>query len=98
MGIYNKDENKYSVLERTKVTKKMSEYIDKIALKEGWSHSRVLREALDHYAEYEETRALHELKELKDEVSMLNDYVRAVGKHQEQWFAIINEKLSKSSP
>lgn len=67
---------KYNILERTKIQKSLSEKMDKYCLKHGWSRSQLLREALIHFLEYEESLVQQELKNLQTEMSEVKDYLR----------------------
>lgn len=76
----------FDVLERAKVTREMASFIDKTALDKGWSRSQVIREALNHYMSYEESRVLQELQSLKLLTEDMNDRVKAMGLYEQQRF------------
>ncbi len=75
---------KYNILERTKVSSSTSEKIDKYCLKHGCSRSQLLRDALNHFLEYEESRVQQELTELRTQVTEIRDCLQILIDLQKQ--------------
>lgn len=76
----------FEVLERAKVDQKTASFITKEALKSACSRSQVIRNALDHYMTYEESKVLSEVIELRKLTETLNDRLVAMGQYEQTRF------------
>ncbi len=75
---------KYNILERTKVSRSMSRKIDKYCLKHGCSRSQLLRDALEHFLEYEESLVQQELTEIRAQLTEVHDCLQVLIDLQKQ--------------
>lgn len=62
---------KNDVLERTKIPKSLSEKMDSYCLRHGWSRSKLLREALLHFLDYEASRVERDIRDMKTDIDDL---------------------------
>lgn len=77
---------RFSVLERAKVSDEIANFITKESLKAGCSRSQVVRDALNHYMLYEESKVLTEIKSLKEMTEDINQRVIAIGQYEQTRF------------
>ena len=77
---------RFCVLERAKVSHEMADFITKESLKAGCSRSQVIRDALDHFMLYEESKVLTEVKSLKEMTEDINQRVIAMGQYEQARF------------
>lgn len=90
-----KTRSDYPNTERAKVDDATSEFISRTALAKGWSRSRVIREALTVFGQYEKGAVAAELARLRTSMSELRIAVEAVGRYQEMRFTELEEALAK---
>ncbi|MCK4707592.1 MAG: hypothetical protein KAU21_03160 [Gammaproteobacteria bacterium] len=76
----------FSVLERAKVDEKTADFISKEALKLACSRSQVIRNALEHYMSYEESKVLTEITALRELTEELNNRLLAMGEYEQSRF------------
>lgn len=78
--------NRFEVLERAKIDQETADFISKEVLKTGSSRSQVIREALKHYMQYEESKVLTEIIALKEMTETLNQRIMAMGQYEQTRF------------
>jgi len=77
---------RFDVLERAKVSQQMADFISREALKQGCSRSQVIRDALDHYMNYETSQVLEQVKALRQASDEMQDRLQAMGQYEAQRF------------
>jgi len=77
---------RFEVLERAKVSQEMADFISRESLKQGCSRSQVIRDALDHYMNYEASVVLEQLKEVKKTADDIQQRLQAMGQYEEGRF------------
>lgn len=77
---------RFTVLERAKVGQETADFITKEALKSACSRSQVIRNALEHYMTYEESKVLSEITALRQQTESLNDRLVAMGQYEQRRF------------
>jgi len=84
--IKDKTKGRLEVLERAKVDQKMADFISKQAMQSGCSRSQVIRDALQQYMSYEESRVLSEIKALQTVSNEISQRLQAMGQYEEGRF------------
>ncbi len=77
---------RFDVLERAKVSQEMADFISREALKQGCSRSQVIRDALDHYMNYEASQVLEQVTALRQVGDEIQDRLLAMGQYEAQRF------------
>lgn len=75
-----------AVLERVKVSQEMADFITQEAVKTGASRSQIIRDALNHYMTYEESKVMTEVQSLKSMTEDLNQRLVAMGQYEQARF------------
>ncbi|MDH5424512.1 MAG: hypothetical protein OEY29_05935 [Gammaproteobacteria bacterium] len=84
--IEKQTKGRFSVLERAKVSQKMADFITKESLKAGCSRSQVVRDALEQYMTYEESRVLTEVKVLHQVINEMSLRIEVMGQYEQGRF------------
>lgn len=74
------------VLERAKVDQKTADFISQQAMQSGCSRSQVIRDALQQYMTYEESRVLSEIKALQTVSNEISQRLQAMGQYEQGRF------------
>jgi len=81
-----KTKGRFEVLERAKVDQKTADFISQQAMQSGCSRSQVIRDALQKYMSYEESRVLSEIKALQTVSNEISLRLQAMGQYEQGRF------------
>lgn len=84
--VKNSIKGRFNVLERAKVSQQMADFISREALKQGCSRSQVLRDALEHYMNYEASQVLEQLNQVKQTTEEIQNRLQAMGQYETERF------------
>jgi len=84
--IKDKTKGRFDVLERAKVDQKTADFISQQAMRSGCSRSQVIRDALQQYMTYEESRVLSEIKALQTVSNEISQRLQAMGQYEQGRF------------
>jgi len=82
----NMIKGRFDVLERAKVGQEMADFISQQAVQSGCSRSQVIRDALQQYMTYEESRVLSEIKALRAVNDEISQRLQAMGQYEQSRF------------